>query len=80
MGKQNITLALPEETIREARHLAVERGVSVSRLLAEYLQRLLREDADYDAAMKRAMGRMKKGFRLGSDGKRPASREALHER
>ena len=80
MGKQNITLALPEQLVREARHMAVEKGTSVSRLLADYLVRMLREDQDYEEAMERAMKRLRQGVDLGSDGEIRFRREDLHER
>ena len=80
MERQNITLSLPKAILREVKHLAVEKGTSVSRLLAAYLERMLADDEEYRRCMERARKRMKNGFDLGSKGKRDWTREELHER
>jgi hypothetical protein len=77
---RNVTLTLPAGVLRRARHLAVERGVSLSRLLAEELEELVVKDEQYEAAQKRALARMRKGFDLGLKGRIPWSRDELHER
>ena len=72
---------LAGRVLRRARHLAVERGVSLSRLLAEELEELVVKDEQYEAAQKRALARMRKGFDLGFKDRRiPWSRDELHER
>jgi hypothetical protein len=77
----NVTLTLPADLLRRARHLAVERGLSLSRLLAEELERLVGNDEAYEAAQKRLLARMRKGFNLGlKDGRVPWTRDELHER
>jgi hypothetical protein len=80
MGSRNITLSLPEEVLIAARHLAVERGSSLSRLLAEYVEKMLSDDEEYRKAMRRAKRRLAAGFELGSRGAVRARREELHER
>jgi hypothetical protein len=80
MAAKNVTLALDERLIREAKHLAVERGTSVSGLLAAYLERMLREEDDYNRAMARAKKRLKKGLELGTGGRCTWTRDELHER
>ncbi len=80
MDTQNVTLALPKELVREAKHLAIEKETSLSGLLADYLRQMLREDASYRAAMERAADRMRKGYDLGTDGQIRCKREELHER
>lgn len=77
---QNVTLSLPRSLLKEARLLAVERGTSLSGLLAEYLERAVREDARYDEAQKRIRQRLRRGFDLGTGGSRVPSRADLHER
>ena len=78
---RNVTLTLPADILRRARHLAVERGLSLSRLLAEELEQLVVKDDEYEAAQKRALARMRKGFDLGfKDQRIPWSRDELHER
>lgn len=77
-SKANITLRLDAEVIREARVLAAEEGTSVSRLLADKLEQLVRGHKAYDAAHRRAVARMRAARSLGW--RKPASRADLHER
>jgi predicted transcriptional regulator len=76
--KANITLRLDAELIREAKVLAAQRGSSVSRMLAEQLEELVRREKDYEAARRRALARLEAGFDLGW--KPAGSRDELHER
>jgi hypothetical protein len=75
--KTNITLKLDAELLKEARVLAAEQGTSVSRMLAEKLEEVVRERAGYDRARKRALARLRVGMDLGCT--RPGSRDELHE-
>ena len=63
--KSNITLKLDATIIREAKILAAQRGTSVSRLLAEQLEGLVRREKAYETARKRATNRLDSGFDLG---------------
>ena len=72
-------MQLDEETIRQAKVVAAKRDTSVSRLVAENIEDLVRDDGDYQAARKRAMARMRRGFDLGG-GPYYADRGELHER
>ena len=76
--KQNITLKLDSDVLKEARVLAAERGSSVSRLLSEKLEELVSDAKGYERARKRATARLRVGFDLGWT--RPRSRDELHER
>jgi len=76
--KTNITLKLDRDLVRKARVLAAERDTSVSALLAEQLEKAIRDRDGYEAAKRRALAILKKGFDLGY--KPPASRDELHER
>jgi hypothetical protein len=78
--KQNVTLALSRDLLKEARHMAVERETSLSDLLAEYLRKALAEDGAYRDAMARARERMRTGFDLNTGGAATWTREDLHER
>jgi len=76
-----VTLTLRADLLRRVRHLAVERGLTVSRLLAAELERLVAKEEAYEAAKKRLLARMRKGFNLGlKDGRVPWTRDELHER
>lgn len=77
-GKTNVTLRLDAGLLREARVLAAEEGTSVSRLLAERLEDLVRRHKAYDSARRRALSRLREGYDL--QWKRPSSRDELHER
>lgn len=76
--KTNVTLKLDAELLKEARVLAAEQGSSISRMLADKLEELVRERAGYDRARKRALSRLRVGMDLGWT--RPGSRDELHER
>ena len=78
--RQNITLSLPKALLREARHLAVERGVSLSGMLAEFVERMVRDDEAYRAARERARRRLARGYDLGTGGELAIDRDELHER
>jgi Family of unknown function (DUF6364) len=76
--KTNVTLKLDANLLKEARILAAEQGSSISRMLADKLEELVRERAGYERARKRALARLRAGMDLGWT--RPDSRDELHER
>ncbi len=78
VSRTNVTLSVDEDLLREARILAAQEGTSVSRLLADRLEELIRLHKSYDTAKRRALARLRKGYRLGWSP--PPSRDALHER
>ena len=76
--KTNITISVDADLVRDAKVLAARQGTSVSRLMAEQLESLVRMDRQYEAARQRSLGRLENGFDLGWT---PAtSRDELHER
>ena len=79
-GRQNVTLSLPKDVLRRAKHLAVERGTSLSGLLADQLEAALRDDEAYLGATARIKRRLSKGIDLGTKGEIRWSRDELHER
>ncbi len=76
--KRNLTVQLDEETVRKARLLAAKRETSVSRLVSQEIQRLVREDEEYARAKAEAFAHLDRGFHLGG-GALP-DRESLHAR
>jgi hypothetical protein len=76
--KANVTLTIDADLLREARILAAEAGTSVSGLLRDRLEELVRRHKAYDAARRRALARLRKGYDLGFAP--PRSRDELHER
>ena len=80
MDRQNVTLSLPKDLLREVRHMAVEKEMSLSALLSAYLERMLKEEGAYRVAMERARKRMRNGFDMGTGGKIDRKRDEIHER
>ena len=78
--RQNVTLALPAETLRRLKVLAAERDSSISRMLTEQLDELLDRESGYDAARRRALASLERGLPLGMPDRVPWSRDDLHER
>lgn len=76
--KTNVTLKLDSKLLREIRVLAAQEGTSISALLADRLEKLVRERRGYEAARRRALAELKKGYDIGWEP--PASRDELHDR
>jgi len=76
--KRNVTLKLDAELLKRARVLAAEQGSSISKMLAEKVEEVVREREGYDRARKRALARLSVGMDLGWT--RAGSRDELHER
>ena len=60
----NITIRVDQQLAHEAKVLAARRGTSLSRLVAEQLRLLLKADLRFDAARRRALKRLKRGYDL----------------
>ncbi len=80
MERQNITLSIPKETLKKAKHLAVAKEQSLSGLLTEFIEEMVRHDESYKEAQQRQMIVMEKGLDFGLQGKVTWTREELHER
>lgn len=76
--KTNVTLKVDADLLRGARVIAAEQGRSVSALLADQLESLVRARKSFDRAHRRALTRLRKGLDLGWTP--PVSRDELHER
>lgn len=77
-GKANVTLTIDADLLREARVLAADKGTSVSAMLRDRLEELVRGHRSYEIARRRALARLRKGLDLGWTP--PRSRDELHER
>ncbi len=75
---RNITLTLDEETLREARVLAAERGLSVSAFLRLEVAGLVERERGFERAKASAVERLQRGRALG--GGKLGKREELHDR
>lgn len=80
MEKQNITLSIPKEILREAKHLAVDRGISLSGFLVEALEERVKRLSQMRRAAERQRTLMRSGLKLGTKGKIRWTREDLHAR
>ena len=78
MKTPRVTVSLSPEVLQKARILAAIRSTSVSGLLAEQIEAIVRADEAYERASASAISRLQRGFHLG-DG-RMANRDQLHER
>ena len=65
MKSQNVTLRLSSDTVRKIKVVAAERGSSISSLLTAKLEELVGEDAEYQAARRRALEWLSQGWHLG---------------
>ena len=75
---RNITLALDEQILQEAKILAAQENLSVSAFLRRELSRLVEDQRGYARAREAATRRLAHGASLG--GSPAAGREDLHDR
>ncbi len=78
-GKRNLTIQLDEATIQAAKEVAVRRNTSVSGLVTQVLEELVREDIRYREAMKVAIDAMYYGEKTLGGGRVTWSRDELYE-
>jgi hypothetical protein len=76
--KTNVTLKLDADLLREARILAAEEGRSISALLTDRLEAIVRERKGFEKARRRAVARLRESLDL--QWTPPRSRDELHER
>ncbi len=76
--KTNVTLRVDTHLAREAKVLAARQGTSLSRMMAEQLEGLLRADKAYSSAERRALLRLESATDL--DWSPPANRADLYDR
>lgn len=80
MDRQNVTISIRRDLLKQARHMAVESGTSLSGLLSEYLERIVGGEENRKRTEVRISKRLKTGLDLGTKGQRGWTREDLHER
>jgi hypothetical protein len=80
VNHQNVTVTLPVELLKKARHLAVDEGVSLSRFLAMLVAERVEGADRYAAARERQMEMLEQGLDLKTHGAPRWSRDELHER
>jgi hypothetical protein len=77
--RQNVTISLPSDLLREAKHLAVEQGVSLSRFVAMLLDQRVRTALEYRGACDRQLALLRRGLPLCTGGRINWTREHLHD-
>ncbi len=80
MKTQNITLSLPKDILLKVKLLAVKRQTSVSGLLTQTLEELVRQEEAYAHAQLRHLQLLDQGIDLGTGGQISWTRDELHER
>ena len=80
MDKRNITLSLPYPLIHKAKEMAVREEHSLNEFVRLAVEEKLLRSSGFTVARERQLRRLKAGLELGTKGRRPASRESLHER
>lgn len=78
MKATNITIKIESDLAQDARVLAAKRGTSLSRLVADQLTAIVREDQIYATARRQALRRLKRGYEL--EWEKPSERGELHDR
>jgi hypothetical protein len=54
---QNLTLAIEDELLKEARKLAIDRDTTVNQMVREFLESVVRQASDRGAARERLLSR-----------------------
>jgi metal-responsive CopG/Arc/MetJ family transcriptional regulator len=80
MDRQNVTLSLPKSLLKQAKIISAKSGKSLSGLVREFLERKVKENAEYERAKERHLKLLKKGFDFGTKGRITWIREELHDR
>jgi hypothetical protein len=78
--KRNLTLSLPYSLVRRAKEMSVREDRSLNSYVLTAIEEKIERTAGYRAARDRQLGRIEKGFPLGTKGRRPAARKELHDR
>ena len=80
MANRNITLSIPEDDLKRARIVAVQRGTSLSQLLTKMITELADQETGYALAKARSLALLEEGRDLGTSGHIRWRRDELHER
>ena len=80
MEKQNVTLSIPRQLLKQAKIIAARQDKSLSQLIRESLEYKVEEETDYNKARKRQLRLLEKGLDLGTGGQVKTGRDALHAR
>ena len=77
---RNITLSIPEDLLRQIKIVAAGRDSSVSAMLTSALRQIADDEDGYAEASRRMLTDLRKGYRLGTNGKSVWTRDDMHGR
>ena len=77
---RNVTLALSRSLLRKVKLLAVERDTSISGLLMEFLEEIVKKHDDYERARRKAIRDLRRPPDLATGGRASWKRDDLHRR
>ncbi len=78
---RNVTLRLPDDLLRQAKIVGVHRESSLSDLMRQALEDLVRRSDSYESAQRFALAAMATGFDSGLETTRyPWTRDEVHDR
>jgi uncharacterized protein YigA (DUF484 family) len=77
---KNVTLSLPERTLRRFRVYAAEQNKSMTQLMAEAIEAVMDRDKRATGAKRRFLDRIQNAPDRGTKGRIRWSRDELHER
>ncbi len=79
MDVQNITLSVPKNVLIKIKHLAVEQGTSVSKLMSESMINIINNNYLYEKAKKSNLKKINSHMNMGTKGEINIEKEDLHE-
>lgn len=77
---KNVTLSLPEPLLRRFRVYAASRNQSMSQLMAIAINKMISEEGERQAAIRRSLESMRNAPDLGTGGEITWTRDELYER
>jgi hypothetical protein len=77
---RNVTLALSRPLLRKVKLLAVERDTSISGLLTDFLEEIVKKHDDFEKARRKAVSDLRRPPDLGTGGRASWKRDDLHRR
>ncbi|HEY6390536.1 MAG TPA: hypothetical protein VIX89_04620 [Bryobacteraceae bacterium] len=80
MKTRNVTLAIPEDLLRQLKILAAKHDTSISAMVTKALRQIADEESGYAEARRGMLEDLRKGYNLGARGKIGWTRDGLHER
>lgn len=80
METQNVTVSLPKDVLRRVKVIAAQRQTSISSLLARALEDLVAHESRFARARRHHLAWLSAPADLGTGGRKPVSRDELHER